>query len=202
MRKTPGLDMTTGSLGQGLSAALGMALGSRHLGSPFEVYALLSDGELQEGMIWEAAMAAAHYRVGNLTALVDCNGLQVDGLVHEVMSIEPLAQKWRAFGWRVLEVDGNDVPALLRAFDQRRAEAADEPWVLLCRTVKGKGVSFMEGVMEWHASPITPDQREEALRQLAVRSEPMARDQLGDEPAAHQGTSAPERAIEERCMGK
>jgi transketolase len=173
MHKTPGIDMTSGSLGQGLSVALGMALGSRHLGRPFHVYALLSDGELEEGMIWEAAMAAAHYRVGNLTAIVDCNGLQVDGLVRDVMNIEPLADKWRAFGWRVVDLDGNDIPALLAAFDLRRREAADQPWVLICRTVKGKGVSFMEGVMEWHASPITAEQREEALRQLAAFAEPL-----------------------------
>jgi transketolase len=172
MRKTPGIDMTSGSLGQGLSVALGMALGARHLRRRFHVYALLSDGELQEGMIWEAAMAAAHYHVGNLTAIVDWNGLQVDGLVREVMSVEPLAKKWRAFGWRVLEVDGNDVTSLIAAFDQRRKGSGSQPWVLLCHTVKGKGVSFMEGVMEWHASPISAELRDAALRELASFAEP------------------------------
>jgi transketolase len=172
MRKTPGIDMTSGSLGQGLSVALGMALSSRHLDQAFNVYALLSDGELQEGMIWEAAMAAAHYGAGNLTAIVDCNGLQVDGLVRDVMNLEPLADKWRAFGWRVLEIDGHDYAALLGAFDRRRAEAGSEPWVLLCRTVKGKGVSFMEGVMEWHASPINVELRDKALAELAPFAEP------------------------------
>ncbi len=172
MRKTPGIDMTSGSLGQGLSVALGIALGSRHLHRKFDVYALLSDGELQEGMIWEAAMAAAHYGAGNLTAIVDCNGLQVDGLVRDVMNIEPLADKWRAFGWRVLEVDGHDFAALRAAFDRRRAETGSEPWVFLCHTVKGKGVSFMEGVMEWHASPINVALRDQALAELAPFAEP------------------------------
>jgi transketolase len=164
-RKTPGLDMTSGSLGQGLSIALGMALGARQAGKDFRVYCLLSDGETQEGMVWEAAMAAAHYRVASLTAIVDYNNLQVDGWIHEVMGIEPFADKWRAFGWEVLQVDGHDVPALLWAFARTR-EVTPRPSVLICRTVKGKGVSFMENVMEWHASPITKEQRDQAIAEL------------------------------------
>ncbi len=171
--KTPGLDMTSGSLGQGLSIALGMALGARQAGAGFRVYALLSEGELQEGMIWEAAMAASHYRVNNLTAVVDYNNLQVDGPVNEVLSIEPLLDKWRAFGWHALMVeDGHDVAALLDAFDAREAARQEpQPWVIVCRTVKGKGVSFMENVMEWHASPISQEQCERALAELARGSD-------------------------------
>jgi transketolase len=170
-RKTPGVDMTTGSLGQGLSVALGMALGARQAGKDFQVYALLSDGELQEGMIWEAAMAARHYQAGNLTAIVDRNHLQVDGFTHEVMNLEPLGDKWRAFGWHVVEVaDGNDVSPLLDAFEMSGESAGDfRPSVIICRTVKGKGVSFMENVMEWHASPISQKQRDEAIAELESR---------------------------------
>ena len=166
-RKTPGLDMTSGSLGQGLSVALGMALGARQAGKNFRVYCLLSDGETQEGMIWEAAMAAAHYKVANLTAIVDYNNLQVDGWIHEVMSIEPYADKWRAFGWEVLQVNGHDVPALLSAFATMQA-VTSQPSVLICRTTKGKGVSFMENVMEWHASTITRAQHDQAIGELGA----------------------------------
>jgi transketolase len=166
-RKTPGLDMTSGSLGQGLSVALGMALGARQAGRDFQVYCLLSDGETQEGMVWEAAMAASHYRVGNLTAIVDYNNLQVDGRIAEVMGLEPYREKWQAFGWGVRELDGHDVGALLEAFAWRRDPLNFErPVVLVCRTVKGKGVSYMEDVMEWHASPITREQRDQAIAEL------------------------------------
>jgi transketolase len=164
-RKTPGLDMSTGSLGQGLSAAVGMALGAKQAGRDFHVYCLLSDGETQEGMIWEAAMAASHYAVGNLTALIDRNNLQVDGWVNEVMGIEPYTDKWRAFGWQVVELDGHDVPALCAALDTARAPR-QRPCVLICRTVKGKGVSFMENVMEWHASPVREEVRHQAIEEI------------------------------------
>lgn len=164
-RKTPGLDMTSGSLGQGLSVALGMALGAAQARKDFRVYCLLSDGETQEGMVWEAAMAAAHYQVANLTALVDYNNLQVDGWIHEVMSIEPYADKWRAFGWNVVELDGHAILALLSAFAGVR-EGTARPSVLICHTTKGKGVSFMENVMEWHASPLTKEQYAQAIGEL------------------------------------
>ena len=164
-RKTPGLDMTSGSLGQGLSVALGMALGAKQACKDFHVYCLLSDGETQEGMVWEAAMAASHYGTGNLTAVVDRNNLQVDGWVNEVMGIEPYADKWRAFGWEVMEVDGHDLPSLCEAWDAGR-RPRPRPCVLICRTVKGKGVSFMENVMEWHASPIGADLRDKALMDI------------------------------------
>jgi transketolase len=172
VRKTPGIDMTTGSLGQGLSVGLGMALGARQSRRDFGVYVLLSDGELQEGMIWEAAMAAAHYRVANLTAIVDYNNLQVDGPVSQVMGIEPLADKWRAFGWDVFPVaNGNDVDDVLAGFAARAAATSDRPAVIICRTTKGKGVSFMEGVMEWHASPISADLRDRAIAEIAAAIE-------------------------------
>jgi transketolase len=169
MNKTPGLDMSTGSLGQGLAVGLGMALGARLAKQDFHTYVLLSDGELQEGMIWEAALAAAHYGVGNLTAIVDRNHLQVDGLTEEVMGIDPLDAKWDAFGWRVIQLDGHDIGALVDAFDNHDLTADPQPRVLLCDTVKGKGVSFMEHVMEWHAQPIDVDQRAIALRDLEER---------------------------------
>jgi transketolase len=161
--------MSTGSLGQGLSAAVGMALGARLSGRDFQTYALLSDGEVQEGMVWEAAMAAAHHGIGNVTAIIDWNHLQVDGPTEEIMSIDPLADKWTAFGWRALELDGHDIGALVDAFALRRREADDRPWVLICDTVKGKGVSFMENVMEWHSRTIDEEQREAALRELRER---------------------------------
>ena len=169
MRKTPGIDMTTGSLGQGLAAGLGMALAGRLQGLDYRVYVLLSDGELQEGMVWETAMAAAHFRASRLTAIVDINRLQTDGPTASIMGIEPVADKWRAFGWDVLEVDGHDVTALLDAFATAASGADDRPRVILCETVKGKGVSFMEGVTEWHSSAISDEQREIALRELAAQ---------------------------------
>jgi transketolase len=174
MRRTPGLDMTSGSLGQGLSVGLGMALGARLAGQDFQTYVLLSDGELQEGMVWEAAMAAAHHRAGNLTAIVDRNRLQVDGDTEAVMAIDPLEDKWSAFGWHVLRLDGHDLGALVDAFGMRRQQADDRPWVLLCDTVKGKGVSFMEGVMEWHAHPISAEEREVARRDLEAGRQELA----------------------------
>ncbi len=164
-RKTPGIDMTSGSLGQGLSVALGMALGAKQARKDFHVYCVISDGETQEGMIWEAAMAASHHGAGNLTAIVDRNNLQVDGWVNEVMGIEPYADKWRAFGWEVVELDGHDLPGLCAALDAGRPFRS-RPRVLICRTVKGKGVSFMENVMEWHASPISRELRDKAIAEL------------------------------------
>jgi transketolase len=168
MRKTPGLDMTSGSLGHGLSVGLGMALAARQSGGTYRTFVLMSDGEFQEGMTWQAAMAAARYRVGSLTAIVDRNRLQVDGWTSEVMEVEPLRDKRAAFGWHVLESDGNHVTDVLDAFDARRGLPDDRPAVLLCRTTKGKGVSFMEDVMEWHGGTLTLGLYERALRELAA----------------------------------
>ena len=150
MRKVPGVDMSSGSLGQGISAALGMALAARYLNRNYRVYVLLGDGETQEGQVWEAAMAAAHYRAGNLTAILDYNRVQLDGPVGEVMEIEPVADKWRAFGWAVIPcADGHSIPCLLAAFAQARA-VQGQPAIIIARTVKGKGVSFMEHQSSWH----------------------------------------------------
>ena len=154
---TPGVEVCTGSLGQGLSMANGMALALRLDGRSSRVFALLGDGELQEGQVWEAAMAAPHYRLDNLCALVDCNGLQIDGEVAKVMNVAPVADKFRAFGWHVLEVDGHDMAALLKALDQAET-LTGAPTVIVARTVKGKGVSFFENKASYHG--VTPSDEE------------------------------------------
>jgi len=168
MKSTPGVEASTGSLGQGLSFAVGLALGGRLDGASWRVYALLGDGEVQEGQIWEAAMAAAHYRLDNLTAILDYNGLQIDGPVEKVMGIAPVADKWRAFGWHVLEVDGHDLPALVHALEEARATRG-RPTIIVARTVKGRGVSFMENRAEWHGKAPAGPELEEALEELAGR---------------------------------
>lgn len=165
MRKLPGVEMNTGSLGQGLSAGVGMALAGRIDGRTYRVYVLLGDGECQEGQVWEAAMAAAHYKLDNLVAIVDRNNLQIDGPTEQVMSLEPLADKWRAFGWHVIEVDGHSLPGLLSAF-AKAAAVGGKPTVIIASTVKGKGVSFMENAVEWHGVAPTVEQRDLALAEL------------------------------------
>jgi transketolase len=154
---TPGIEVCTGSLGQGLSLANGMALGIKLDQSPSRVYALLGDGELQEGQVWEAAMAAAHYRLDNLCAIVDANGLQIDGEVAKVMNVEDVGAKFSAFGWHVLEVDGHDPGALIAAFAEAEATAG-RPTAVVARTVKGKGVSFFENKASYHG--VTPSDEE------------------------------------------
>ena len=141
MKHTPGCDMSTGSLGQGLSIASGMALGGKHQQKNFRVYVLLSDGELDEGMTWEAAMFANHYKLNNLTAIVDFNGLQLDGYNKDIMSLDPLADKWKAFGWNVLECDGHNVDEITYVLEQAIAHTKG-PSVIIAHTVKGKGVSL------------------------------------------------------------
>lgn len=163
--KTPGLDTSSGSLGQGLSIALGMALGTRHAKKSFNVYCLLSDGEMDEGMVWEAAMAASHYKVSNLTTIVDYNKLQVDSPPSEVMNIEPLEDKWRAFGWKVMAIDGHDIPSLLAAFEIRKTYN-DDPVVIICHTTKGKGVSYMENEVGWHCCATNQNLRDQAVEEL------------------------------------
>lgn len=157
MRSTPGIDASTGSLGQGLSMASGLAAAAKIDRAPWRVYCLLGDGETQEGQIWEAATAAAHFKLDNLTAFVDRNQLQIDGPVAEVMSVEPLSDRWAAFGWHVREVDGHSIDDLLGAVDEAQ-RTAGRPTVLICNTVKGKGVSFMEGEAGWHGK--APNQAE------------------------------------------
>lgn len=164
MRKVPGVEMSTGSLGQGLSVGVGMALGARLDHRYCRVYVLLGDGECQEGQIWEAAMAAGHYQLNNLVAIVDRNGLQIDGSTETVMTLSPLAQKWRAFGWNVVEVDGHSFSELFQALDS--VAYAHKPTAIIARTVKGKGVTFMEGAVEWHGKAPDRKQREKALEEL------------------------------------
>ena len=166
MRKCPGVEMSTGSLGQGLSAANGMALGSRHTGHSFRVYCILGDGEVQEGQIWEAAMSSAHYKLDNLCAILDYNALQIDGSIGQVKSpIEPLADKWKAFGWHVINVDGHDLVELCAALDHAK-EHKGQPSIIIAHTIKGRGVSFMEGVIEYHGSTLNADEVRRALEEL------------------------------------
>jgi transketolase len=167
---TPGIEVSSGSLGQGLSVACGMALGSRMDGVERRIYCVMGDGEQQEGQIWEAAMFAAHYKLDNLCAVIDYNRKQIDGDVQDVMGIAPLADKWRSFNWNVLDVDGHDIPALLAAFDQARATRG-KPSVILARTVMGKGVSFMEDDFKWHGIPPSKEQADQALREMGTSLE-------------------------------
>ena len=162
---TPGVDMPAGPLGLGLSAAQGMALALRAQGSKARVWAVLGDGELDEGCIWEAAMSAPKFKVSNLCAIVDWNGVQLDGTNDEVMPLGDLAAKWRAFGWNVIECDGHDLLALDAAMDAAEA-FADGPSVILAHTVKGKGVSFMEGKAAWHGKAIDDESFAKAIEEL------------------------------------
>ena len=165
MKKTPGVDMSTGSLGQGLSAGNGMALAGKLDGKDYRVFVLLGDGEMAEGQVWEAAMASAHYKLDNVTAVLDLNGLQIDGTTDSVMCSTPLAEKWRAFCWNVIEVDGHDVDALLAAFAEAR-QVKGKPSIIIAKTVKGKGVSFMENQAGWHGNAPSAEQGEQALKEL------------------------------------
>ncbi|MCL2498177.1 MAG: transketolase [Symbiobacteriaceae bacterium] len=163
--KTPGVDLSTGSLGQGLSAAVGMALAARYLQLPTRVYALLGDGELQEGQVWEAAMSASHYQLGGLVAIIDHNGLQIDGPLASVLNPMPLDAKFAAFGWEVISCDGHSFPELLTALAAAQ-KSQEQPTVIIAQTVKGKGVKFMEGDPDWHGKALTADDAVKALAQL------------------------------------
>ncbi len=162
---TPGVEVPTGSLGQGLSIANGLALAQRLRGRKGRVYILLGDGEVQEGQIWEAAMSAAHYGLDNLTAVVDRNRLQIDGRTAEVMGLEPLADKWRAFGWHTLEVDGHNIAQLLSALTDCEA-VAGKPSVIIAHTVKGKGVSIFEDKAKYHGVAPNDEEYRQALEEL------------------------------------
>lgn len=164
MTKTPGVDINTGSLGNGLSLGLGMALASRNNGFKYNVYVILGDGEIQEGMVWEAAMAAGHFRPANLFAVVDYNGLQNDGFVKDILGLEPLVDKWRAFGWNVKEIDGHNMNEILNGFAWMQKVGG--PAVIIAHTVKGKGVSFMENMVEWHGKTPTKEEFELAMEEL------------------------------------
>ncbi len=165
MKKVPGVEMSTGSLGQGFSAAVGMALSFKMYDKPNRVYALLGDGECQEGIVWEAAMAAVHYELDNLVAILDNNGLQIDGKCTEVMCLGSLRNKWAAFGFNVIEIDGHNIPEILKAFDKAR-ETKGQPTLILAKTIKGKGVDFMEDIAEWHGVAPDKDQVARALEEL------------------------------------
>lgn len=164
---TPGIEISSGSLGQGLSVACGVAKGSKIDGHPRRVYCIMGDGELEEGSCWEAAMFAAHYRLNNLGVIVDYNKRQIDGDVAEIMDIAPLAEKWRAFGWHVIEISGHDMAQIINAFEEFE-RIQGRPSVIIAHTVMGKGVSFMEGRSEWHGKPPTREQGENALQELGT----------------------------------
>ena len=160
---TPGMEMSGGSLGQGLPIAVGIALGLRHQNNPAFVYNSMSDGELDEGSVWEAAMSAAHHGLGNLICMVDINNQQADGPSTKVLGFEPLADKWASFGWHVQRVDGNHLPAVLRAFDTARQLTESKPRVILCDTLMGKGVSFLEAREKNHFIRVDPPEWQQAL---------------------------------------
>jgi transketolase len=163
--KTPGIDMSTGSLGQGLSIAIGMALGAKLDRKDYRVYCILGDGESQEGQIWEAAMSANHYKVDNLCAILDRNQLQIDGPTEQIMSLEPVFPKFKAFGWHVIEVNGHDFKELLRAFHEAETYKG-KPTIIIANTIKGKGVSFMEGSLKFHGKAPSAEELEMALNEL------------------------------------
>jgi transketolase len=166
MLSLPGIEMSTGSLGPGLSAANGMALANRLDKRASRVYCLMGDGECQEGQIWEAAMTAAHYKLDNLTAIVDHNKFQIDGPVEKIKSLAPFPDKWRAFGWNVLSCDGHDLPALIAAMDKAE-QARGKPTVIIADTIKGKGVSFMEAnPLDYHGKAPTAGEEKQALEEL------------------------------------
>jgi transketolase len=165
----PGVELSTGSLGQGLSVANGIALGAKVRKVDFRVYCLMGDGEIQEGQVWEAAMTAAHHRIDNLCALIDYNKVQENGPVAQIKNEEPLADKWRSFGWHVIEVDGHDLTELIAALDEFDT-VAEKPTLIIAHTTKGKGVSFMEGQAKWHGKAPNEEQLEQALKELTSQN--------------------------------
>ena len=165
MRGTPGIDMSTGSLGQGFSASCGMAMAAKIDKKDYRVYTLLGDGELQEGIVWEAAMFAAHYKLDNLTAIVDHNGLQIDGANEEVLSVAPITEKFKAFGWNVIETDGHCIEDIISSIDKAK-QVRGNPTAIVAKTTKGKGVSFMENEADWHGKAPKGDQKLQALKEL------------------------------------
>ncbi|MBR7070844.1 MAG: transketolase [Clostridia bacterium] len=169
MNKIPGVDMSTGSLGQGISAACGMALSAKHFGQDYRVYTVLGDGEAEEGQVWEAAMFAGNKELSNLTAIVDYNGLQIDGTIEEVNSAAPFDKKFEAFGWHTIVIDGNDFDQIEAALNE--AETVQKPVVIIAKTVKGKGVSYMENAVGWHGKAPNDELYEQAIRELDKEAE-------------------------------
>lgn len=164
MKHIPGVDMSTGSLGQGISAAVGMALSAKHFGDSYRVYAVLGDGEIEEGQVWEAAMFAGNKGLSNLTAFIDYNNLQIDGTIEEVNSAAPIDKKFEAFGWHTITINGNDFDEIESALNM--AKTVDKPVAIIAKTVKGKGVSFMEDKCDWHGSAPNAEQYEQAMKEL------------------------------------
>ena len=165
MKGTPGVEMSTGSLGQGFSVACGMAMASKLDNAPWRVYALLGDGECQEGIIWEAAMSAAHYKLDNMVAFLDYNGLQIDGNTDDVMSLGSIVDKFKSFGWNVIEIDGHDFDQIFAALDMAKS-TVEKPTMIVAKTIKGKGVSFMENQAGWHGNAPSDEHLSIALEEL------------------------------------
>lgn len=164
-KSIPGIEVSTGSLGQGLSVANGMALGLRLDNNPARVYCIMGDGEIQEGQIWEAAMTSAHYKIDNLCAVVDSNELQIDGPVEEVMGIQPIHDKWEAFGWHAISIDGHDMEEILKALDEAE-NIKGKPTVIIANTTKGKGVSFFEDKVEYHGVAPSLEEFDKAVKEI------------------------------------
>ena len=165
MKGTPGVEISTGSLGQGFSVACGMAMASKLDNAPWNVYTLLGDGEVQEGSVWEAAMSAAHYKLDNLIAFLDNNGLQIDGDIESVMSLGSIVDKFKAFGWNVIEIDGHDFDQIFAALDIAKS-TVKKPTMIVAKTIKGKGISFMENQAGWHGTAPSDEELEKALLEL------------------------------------
>lgn len=164
MKHIPGVDMSTGSLGQGISAAVGMALSAKHFGESYKVYAVLGDGEIEEGQVWEAAMFAGNKGLSNLTAFIDYNNLQIDGTIEEVNSAAPIDKKFEAFNWHTITINGNDFDEIEAAL--KEAETVDKPVAIIAKTVKGKGVSYMENAVNWHGAAPNDELYEQAMSEL------------------------------------
>ncbi|MGE4357749.1 MAG: transketolase [Candidatus Omnitrophota bacterium] len=164
-RRTPGIEVASGSLGQGLSVALGMSLAGKLDGLNYRVYCLMGDGEIQEGNVWEAAMAASHYKCDNLCVMLDYNGFQIDGKVKDIMNLEPLKDKWQAFGWHTIEIDGHNIREILSAYDEAKL-IKGKPTIIIAKTVKGKGVSFMENTVDFHGRAPNPQETKKALEEI------------------------------------
>lgn len=165
MVRTPGVDASTGNLGLGLSVGIGMALSGRLDRKDYRVYVLLGDGECDEGQVWEAAMSAAHYKIDSLLAILDLNRMQLDGFTKDIMDLEPIAEKWKAFGWHVMEINGNDMREILDALDKAE-RVKQKPTVIIAHTTKGKGVSFMENKVKYHGRALTEEELKKALEEL------------------------------------
>jgi transketolase len=163
--KTPGVDMTSGILGHGIAIGTGLAIAARRQNKDYHIYTLLGDGEIQGGIVWEGAMLAAKYHCGNLTAILDYNDVQLDGFVHDIMPLEPLVQKWTAFNWNVIEIDGHDIPAIIQALETAKS-MHDQPTMIVAHTTKGKGVTFMENDSQWHGKAPNEDQLGRAKEEI------------------------------------